>query len=145
MIAVYSKQKGNPMSHLKLDLLGPFQATLSDTPIKFSYDKVRALFAFLATESDRPHRREALAGLLWPDVPDADARRDLSQALFSLRQAIADDKSQPAFLLVTRDAIQFNRESDHVLDVAAFETLLAACAAHAHAVNAHAQPEACDE
>ena len=27
---------------------------------------VKALLVYLAVEADRPHRREALAGLLWP-------------------------------------------------------------------------------
>ncbi len=121
------------MSHLKMDLLGPLQVTLDDSPVSFRYAKVRALSAFLAIESDRPHRREALAGLLWQDKPDTDARRDLSQALFSLRRAISDEQAQPPFLLITRDAIQFHRESGHTLDVAAFEGLLAACDAHTHA------------
>ena len=53
------------MAHLSLTLLGPFQASLDGQPITaFRYDKVRALLAYLAVESDRPHRRETLAGLL---------------------------------------------------------------------------------
>jgi hypothetical protein len=34
----------------------------------FKSNKVRALLAYLAVEMDRPHRREVLAGLLWPQV-----------------------------------------------------------------------------
>ena len=50
----------------------------------FEYDKVRALLAYLAVESDRPHRRETLAGLLWHEKSERDARHDLSQALYDL-------------------------------------------------------------
>ena len=39
----------------------------------FASNKVRALLAYLAVEADRPHRREALAGLLWPEQPEAKA------------------------------------------------------------------------
>jgi DNA-binding SARP family transcriptional activator len=59
------------MAHLLLALLGPFQVTLAGEPVtSFESDKVRALLAYLAVEADRPHRRESLAGLLWPDWPE---------------------------------------------------------------------------
>jgi len=121
------------MPRLSLSLLGPFQATLDGEPVTtFESDKVRALLAYLAVEADRPHRREKLAGLLWPERPERNARQNLSQALFNLRRAIGDRDAEPSFLLVTHQAIQFNRASDHWLDVTAFEALLAACEAHPH-------------
>ena len=52
------------MAQLALNLLGTFQAALDDAPITgFESDKVRALLAYLTVESDRPQRREMLAGL----------------------------------------------------------------------------------
>ncbi|MFN2283737.1 MAG: alpha/beta hydrolase, partial [Anaerolineae bacterium] len=63
------------MSHLILSLLGSFQATLNGAPLAtFESDKVRALLAYLAVEHSRPQRRETLAGLLWPDMAERDAR-----------------------------------------------------------------------
>ncbi|NIP85332.1 MAG: hypothetical protein GTO03_07140, partial [Planctomycetales bacterium] len=90
--------------------------------------KVRALLAYLAVEADRPHRRDVLAGLLWPDWPDRDALSNLRYALYNLRQVIGDRTAEPPFLLITRNTLQFNTASDHWLDVAAFTDLLAACA-----------------
>ena len=56
------------MAELSLALLGPLQVTLDGAPITaFESDKVRALLTYLAVEADRPHRRDALAGLLWPE------------------------------------------------------------------------------
>jgi DNA-binding SARP family transcriptional activator len=108
------------MPHLSLRLLGSFRVTLDDRPvIGFESDKVRALLAYLAVESDRPHRREALVGLLWPDWPESSARQNLSQALYNLRTVIGDREVEPPFLLVTPQTLQFNRESDHSLDTAA--------------------------
>jgi DNA-binding SARP family transcriptional activator len=44
----------------------------------FESIKVRALLAYLAVEAKWPHRRKALAGLLWPDLPDETARTNLA-------------------------------------------------------------------
>ncbi len=77
------------MTRLKIALLGPLQVTQDTRPLTgFEYDKVRALLAYLALEADRPHRREALAGLLWPDQPRKAARDGLRNALATLRKAI---------------------------------------------------------
>ena len=109
------------MTHLSISLLGPFQVTLDGQPVtSFKSDKVRALLAYLTVEAGRPHRRESLAGLLWPEYPDKDARSNLRYALSDLRRAIDDRRATLHFLLVTRDTIQFNPASDHRLDVAAF-------------------------
>ena len=68
---------------MSLSLLGPFQATLDGQPVTgFKSNKVRALLAYLAVEADRTHRREVLAGLLWPDWPDRDALDNLRYALY---------------------------------------------------------------
>lgn len=109
------------MARLSLSLFGGFQASLDDAPLAGIYDHVRALLAYLATESDRPHRREFLAELLWPDEPEEVARRNLRQALSRLRAALGDrDAAESPFLLIDRTSIQFNRQSDHIFDVAAF-------------------------
>jgi len=110
------------MARLSIYLLGPFQVTLDGEPVtSFKYDHVRALLAYLAVEADRPHRRERLAGLLWPEQPDPVALRNLRYALYHLRQAIGDHDTMPPFLLITRETLQFNTASDHWLDLAAFE------------------------
>jgi DNA-binding SARP family transcriptional activator/predicted ATPase len=114
------------MPHLSIRLLGPFQATLDGAPLTgFVSDKARALLAYLATEADQPHRRGALAGLLWPDVPEQSARTSLRTALANVRQVIGDPASPP-FLHVTRQTVQFNRRSDALVDVTEFARLLEA-------------------
>ncbi len=58
------------MALLKICLLGSFQAWLGGNPVtSFESNKVRALLAYLAVEKDRPHSRDTIAGLLWPDYP----------------------------------------------------------------------------
>ena len=110
------------MARLEIFLLGSFHVTLDSEPLtNFESDKARALLAYLAVEADRPHRRETLAGLLWPDTPEQTARTNLRSALANLRQILNDQQTQPSFLLVTRQTIQLNPEGDCWLDVDAFQ------------------------
>jgi DNA-binding SARP family transcriptional activator len=68
------------MAQLRLSVLKTFQATQAETPITgFRSVKTQALLAYLAVESDWPHRRDVLAGLLWPDQPERAAQHNLSQ------------------------------------------------------------------
>lgn len=114
------------MNRLSISLLGTFQVRLAGEPVAdFATDKVRALLAYLAVEAERDHRRQTLAGLLWPDFPEGAARTNLRNALANLRRAIGDRQVSPPFLQITRQTIQFNRASDYGLDVTTFSTLLA--------------------
>src|SRR5690349_16725757 len=109
------------MTHLMLNVLGGLRVWMEDVPIQsFESDKVRALLAYLAVEANRSHRREKLIGLLWPDSPEEVARHNLSQALFNLRLVLGDHTAKPPYLLITRDTIQFNCESDYSLDLDQF-------------------------
>ena len=118
---------------LSLALLGDFQITLDGEPVAgFESDKVRALLVYLAVESDRPHRRDALAEMFWPDRPPGVARNNLKQALSNLRKAIGDQETDPPFLQISRMEIQFNPDSAFMLDVRACSALLAACQSHRH-------------
>src|SRR5215207_8509078 len=121
------------MTRLSLALLGPMQITLDGQLVGgFTYNKVRALLAYLVVEAGRAHHRDALAALLWPEMPDEAARHNLRQALANLRTAIGDASATPPFLLITRDTIQFNPASEDNLDVSTFTALLTACESHAH-------------
>lgn len=107
------------MTHLRLHLLGPFRAYREDQAVTgFESNKVRALLAYLAVESEQPHRRESLAGLLWPDMPDRGALSNLRYALSDLRHVLGDRQADPPLLLATRDSIAVNPQSDLWLDTA---------------------------
>ena len=107
--------------------------TLDGQPITcFETEKVRALLAYLAVEADRPHRRDFLAEMLWPERPMGAANANLRHTLASLRRAIGETAAQLnpnhqavlPFLLVNRQTIQFNSASDAWVDVQAFTALL---------------------
>ncbi len=121
------------MTHLSISLLGSMTVTLDgQTVTSFEYDKVRALLTYLAVEWQRPHRREALAGLFWPDQSEKAAHDSLRNALSKLRHAIGDQAAQPPYLIINREEIQFNLHSDSWLDVERFTQLLEACRTHRH-------------
>ncbi len=121
------------MSVLSITLFGSLTVTVDGQPVnQFEYNKVRALLAYLVTESGSPHRREGLAGLLWPDQSQTAALNSLRNALSTLRQAIGDNRADPAYLLINRDSLQFNISSDHWLDVSRFSQLLAVNQTHRH-------------
>jgi DNA-binding SARP family transcriptional activator len=112
------------MPKLEIRLFGPFQAALDGTPIAgFESNKVRALLAYLATESARPQPRERLAGLLWPGWPQKSAMSNLRYALADLRKNLRDREADPPFLLISREAIQFNRDSEARVNIVEFERL----------------------
>ena len=117
------------MERFRLCLLGPFQALLAGKPITgFESNKTRALLAYLAAENGRPHSREVLAELLWPDRPQGVALANLRHTLADLRTTIGDhDAAQPC-LLVAHQTLQFDPPAwrgDVFVDVARFEALLA--------------------
>jgi predicted ATPase/DNA-binding SARP family transcriptional activator len=124
------------MARLALALLGPLHVTLDGQPVSgFATDKVRALLAYLAVEA-HPHRREALAELLWPDQVAAVARASLRVAINLLRKALGDQAAQPSFLLISRETVQLNPASHVALDVSVFADLCRASQLHAHPAGA---------
>lgn len=115
----YKKNQALAMSRLTLALLGTPRLTLDgDSLDDVFYEKVEALLSYLVVESNRPHRREVLAELFWPELSDDHARSNLRYALFKLRQALNDKDNPTPFLLVNRTSIRFNPDSDYFLDVA---------------------------
>ena len=100
---------------LKLALLGPLQLTIDDEPlIGLDSGKAQALLCYLAVNG-RIHSRHALAGLLWGELPEADARRNLRGVILKLRQLLAP------YLHITHQTVAFNQEAPFWLDTQAFK------------------------
>ncbi|MGB0385932.1 MAG: AfsR/SARP family transcriptional regulator [Ardenticatenaceae bacterium] len=122
------------ITQLTLSLLGPFQVSLDGQLLNhFPTDKVRALLVYLAIEADRPLRRDTLAGLLWTEWPNRQARRNLRKSLYWLRQTL--DNHRPGIseelFTITRQTVQFN-EGTFILDISTFLRLLSEVESHAH-------------
>ncbi|HRW04611.1 MAG TPA: BTAD domain-containing putative transcriptional regulator, partial [Caldilineaceae bacterium] len=105
------------MAILTLRLLGRPQMFIGDQQIEMKSQKAQALFYYLAM-SRQIHSRQGLAGLLWSDLGEVAARRNLRVELLKLR-TVADD-----YLETSRDTIGLNRKSDYTLDVERFEACL---------------------
>ena len=76
--------------------------------------KVPALLAYLAV-TGQAHSRETLAALLWGDLPEATAKRNLTKALTNLRQLL-----EP-YLLIEWHSVAFNDQAPSAVDVGLFQ------------------------
>lgn len=72
---------------LRIHLFGPFTVECDRVPLAMRRRKVRALLCYLAA-SPKQVPRECLCGLLWPDYPEAQARRNLTHLLTHLQHAL---------------------------------------------------------
>ena len=59
-----------PQPMLELRLLGQFDVRLGEVSISIPSRPAQSLLAYLALTAGTAHRRERLAGMLWPDVED---------------------------------------------------------------------------
>jgi DNA-binding SARP family transcriptional activator len=119
------------MSRLNIRLFGTFHSELDGVPLtSFRTKKNRALLAYLALEGDRPHRRESLAALFWPNQPEIKANNSLRQSIYLLRHLTTTDLSKGCHLLISPEQVQLNADSDLWIDVVEFENLLAECKSH---------------
>jgi DNA-binding SARP family transcriptional activator len=109
---------------LELRLFGTGQATYFDRPLAgFPNQRAYVLLCFLLLNRGRAHHREQLAALFWGEHSESRARSSLNTALWRLRQVLEPDATRRGSYLLTTAAgdIGFNPDSEHWLDVAAFE------------------------
>ena len=100
---------------LTLRLLGAPQIRLNGELLDaLSSSKSQALLFYLALNRG-PQSRLKLAGLLWPDKSDAEARMNLRQALYQLRQAL------PAYITTAREIAALSPQAPQEVDVIQFE------------------------
>lgn len=108
-----------------ITLLGGLGVTGPDGPLRLESAKTGALLAYLVL-TPGPHARAKLQGLLWPELPEERAARNLRHALWDIRRTlgachanvVAADRTRVAFepdgavlvdalaLIETRDALR---------------------------------------
>src|SRR5437588_11368884 len=73
----------------KIQLFGQLRAETEDRVVaRFPTQKSAALLAYLAYHLERPHPREKLIDLLWPDVELDSGSNSFNVALYSLRRLL---------------------------------------------------------
>ena len=103
---------------LAITLLGSPSIALDGQPVRgFVSSKATALVYYLAANG-RPYTRDALAGLLWPEVADAQALKNLRDVLSNLRRLL-----EP-YLAISRQAVTLTSAAAEQIDSRQFEAKL---------------------
>ncbi len=103
---------------LKVRFLGQFDVRENGESIQIPSRPAQSLLAYLLLTPGTAHRREKLAGLLWPDSTEDNARSNLRQALWRVRKALnGGSLPEKDYLYSDQFSIEFNAESDYWLDV----------------------------
>jgi predicted ATPase/DNA-binding SARP family transcriptional activator len=111
---------------LEVRLLGAFEVKQDDKPVLISSRPAQSLFAYLILNAGTAHRREKLAGLLWPDSTEENARDYLRHGLWRLRKAIEKKSSKNVenlYILTDDISVSFNPEALYLLDTATIEDI----------------------
>ena len=104
---------------LRLSLLGSPHLVMGTQPLNgFTTNKAQALLYYLAV-TGQPHSRDQIATLLWDEMTDTQAKKNLRTVLPDLRRLLNDH------LLLDRQMIAFQRNSPYWLDVEVFRRDLA--------------------
>ena len=114
------------MPSLRLHLFGLPRIEVDGVPVTLRRRKAPALLAYLVV-TQRPHSRETLSTLLWPEMGQTSARDNLRRVLSALRQALGAQ-----WLYADRAEIAFVLDDDVRIDVHEFQALIGGCANHGH-------------
>ncbi|MDQ3568620.1 MAG: SARP family transcriptional regulator, partial [Actinomycetota bacterium] len=113
------------MTRPRLLFLGSPRIEIDGATLEVDTRKAVALLAYLAL-TRRPHARDSLVGLLWPDHGQKRARAALRRTLSSLARA-----REAGWLEIQGDTVNL-RSDETWVDVDRFRELLAECASHGH-------------
>jgi predicted ATPase/DNA-binding SARP family transcriptional activator len=104
---------------LEVKFLGQFVVLQDGKPIQIPTRNAQSLFAYLVLNAGKAYRRENLAGLLWPDSSEDNARSNLRHELWRLRKALEAERETCFF--VDDLSITFNSSCNYSLDVKKLE------------------------
>lgn len=103
---------------LSLSLLGTPKLLRDGKVVSgFITRKAEALFYYLAV-TERPHTRAALAALLWPEMLEQNARKNLRDVIASLRKLVGDH------LLISHQTVAMDLTQSCWVDVAVLSKVL---------------------
>ncbi len=102
---------------LEVRVLGRFEVRLEDKPIQIPSRPAQSLLSYLMLNAGAAHRREMLAGRLWPDSDEENARSNLRHTLWRLRKSIGEE-----YLLADKLTISFDASQPYRFDAATLES-----------------------
>ncbi|MDD1713438.1 MAG: AAA family ATPase, partial [Methanoregulaceae archaeon] len=106
------------MSTVQARLFGHLELLQGDTTCQLpASSKARLLLAYLLLHKERTFPRSVLAGLIAPDLPEAQAHHALSQALWHIRRAL------PGWLESDANQVKVSTLMDLEVDALEFEAL----------------------
>ena len=112
----------------RIHLFGRFRVEYGEEPVEgLGVFKVQELLSYLLIHRNRPRPREALAALLWGDMPTDKARKHLRQALWHVQTALKSRNAAAVdqILVVEDNWVQLNTTTEIWLDVAVLEDTFA--------------------
>lgn len=99
---------------LEFELLGTPSILMNEKPIYFSFAKVNALLYYLAI--NKSVSRDEVAGLLWPDMPDKSAKKNLRNTIYQANKELGAEY----ILSPNKTNLQLNKELSIRSDVEKF-------------------------
>ncbi len=110
---------------LQITLFGGFRLAWNDAPLPpIPSQTARSIFAFLVCHANQDHTRARLVGHFYPDLPEANARRRLSQALWQIRQTLRQQGIAQPLFVTDGDTVRWQAGMPYTLDIATFEAQL---------------------
>jgi DNA-binding SARP family transcriptional activator/predicted ATPase/transcriptional regulator with XRE-family HTH domain len=104
---------------LLVQLLGSFRLVYDKGPVAgVNSARLQSLLAFLILHADSPQSRLHVASLFWPEASEGQARNNLRQFLFQLRQALPDPDR---FLQVDTSTVFWKTDDQQKIDVWLFK------------------------
>ena len=104
---------------LKIQLLGNFHLTFNDLPIPgVESPRLQSFLAYLLIHQNTPLQRQQIAYLFWPDSNESQARTNLRNMLYRLREALPDADE---YLEIGSQTLWWKPESPFQLDLIEFE------------------------
>lgn len=101
---------------IRISLLGRLELSIDGRSIRgLDGQKAQELLCYLLLHRGRPHHRDRLAGLLWPDQPTAQAKKYLRQALWQVQTSL--DEAAGRLLVTDQDWIDLDASIPLRVDV----------------------------